>query len=1364
MKIVSIVKIHKVMKKIYVFVLLMCISLLGKGQEWVWSNQLASSNEVLPADMAIDNNNNVYLIGTYMTANLTIQGTTISNHGDRDGFVCKFSPDGTLQWLKSIGGSDREFAVSVVIVDGTLYVAGDFRSSIVYFTPTDSLINTNNFDAFLAKYDLNGNCIDAIRIFYGSNVERIKGMIYNNTDDNLIIIGQFQVEFKYFDGSSEITVLPRIAGRKDHFVVKVNSLGEVQDTMFFQSPSLNTILKDVNLASTEGFYVAGDVFDQIQFSNPSDIIIGNSTTTADAFIVKLNSTLDFQWARKGGGIGYDHVNSSISDKYGNVYLTGKVESTISFDSTATLQSHIIPEIGAQDLYLAKYNKLGTLQWIKRKGDIGNDDGYGITQKENLIQFCGNISGEVIFNVDTLRSSGISDVNTGFAIFNTTGDEIGAQGIGGSGTDRGEVIEFSPNGNTIIGGFFDSPNLEIGDSIYINSSGTNDGFIASYYYPMNAVFTTIDDIKCNGGNDGRLIVTPYFGVGPYSYSWSPNVTSYNDSLANNLSADTYSVTVTDSRFVNATNTIVLTEPSAITIGSSYTDVSCHPLNGISNDGTIDLTVSGGTVTGLYDYSWEAISGSGVNASSEDQTTLTMGQYSVTVTDDNLCEAYDTFAIDQPDSIIFTGSIVIPATGGSNNGAINLTVSGGNDAFPYDYLWSNSETTEDIINLYGGNYSVTVTDILSCSEDTTFLVQDLSLFQAYISNKVNVDCHGYSTGSATVSVTGGTGPYSYAWQNSVGNPVGGDSPILSDIPRGTYYVTVTDNFDSRTAQTSAQIQEPAQDLLASITGTNLECYGDNSGIADLTVSGGTLQYTFHWNNNSSTEDLVNLSAGHYFVTITDKNGCIATDDVEITQPSAMDINITIDQPIFCHGDLSGILTATATGGTGTKFYIWDDPGNQTTQTATGLEAGTYGVTATDINGCFVTDQINLSDPNPLILSEVHQNVMCYGGSDGIINLSVSGGTPQYNYDWSNGQISQDISNLTADTYIVTVTDANNCIANLSTEITEPESVSYQFIELNQATCYGYADGSIVLIGQGGVGGYQYSIDGGLNYSSDNTFTDILAGSYILRIRDNNNCESSDSTVTIGQPEGTTLVSTTLNDVTCYGYSDGSLIITATSSIGGLTYSIDEGITFLDNNGLFTNLSAGNYTIWIRDGNGCEQEFPEVIITQPEAISIDTNITHAVGAGLGEIEIMASGGTPPYNYYIHSISIDSSATGGVFVDLIPDDYLVYVTDENICSSDTLVVVILQKSTALIIYDAFSPNNDGLNEVWNIGNIDMFPDCEIAIFNIWGNKVFSSRGYPEPWDGKYNGKNLPAGTYYYIIDLRDGSDPLSGPVSIVR
>jgi gliding motility-associated-like protein len=1349
--------------RLFLSIILSIAPIIISAQEWLWSNQLKCAGAVVPLDVITDNSGNVYVTGTYKTATLYIGADTIHNFGGDDCFVVKFNSSGNLQWLRRIGGTLDEESVSLVIANNSLYVAGSYKSAKLFFTGTDYLTNDNNFDSFFARYDLNGNFLSSVKVFAGTDVQRIKDLMYNSAINNFLILAQFKNQIKYTDLSGPVTVAARSS--KDLIIVKTDLFGVVQDTAIYSTNPQNSIFKDINRTYDNGYYLSGDLFGTINFGGGNTITGHLPTTTADMVILKVNQDLDFQWARKGGSIGFDHANNAIADMYSNIYVTGKVEADVTFDSTATLQSHTIKNIGAQDLYLAKYNKIGTLQWVKRKGDLGTDDGYGITQRENLVQFCGNIAGQVIFNTDTLKTSGITDINTGFAVFNISGDEIGAQGIGGTGLDLGNAITYDVNGNTLITGPFSSASMDIGDSTYSNTSGTSDGFIASFNYPMNAVFTSIKPLNCAGVSDGELVITPYFGVGPYTYAWSANVTSFNDSLAYNLPAGTYSVTATDSRDSVATNSIILTQPSALNLGAVQSDVNCYPTDGISNNGTVNLTVTGGT--GEYTYNWEAISGSGVNATAEDQTTLTTGIYSVLVWDDYLCEASDTFFINEPDQITFGESVVTDETiPPGTNGAINLSVLGGNPS--YSYAWAGpggfNSTNEDINSLGGGNYNIHITDTKSCSSDTTFLIINDTLLIASISDKTDVDCKGNNTGSTTVSVANGTGPYTYEWRNNLGNLVDGDSPTIINLPADIYYVTVTDNSSSKTATTSVQINEPALDLGTSIAGTDLQCFGDLNGIADLSVSGGTLPYEFSWSNSSTFEDLLDVGGGTYFVTITDNNGCIANDQITLNEPPAMDINISIDQPVLCNGDLSGIVTATATGGTGTKEYIWDDPGNQNAQTATDLGAGTYHVTATDINECTITGQIQLIEPDVLTLTEVHQDVSCYGLEDGIINLSVSGGTPVFNYDWSNGQISQDISNLDTGTYSVIVTDAHNCIAGLSVDILEPGAVIFQSIDLTNASCYEYSDGEIVITAAGGVGNFQYSTNGGIDYFTDITFTNVAAGIYELKIIDDDDCESADSIVSVTEPEGTTINSTDITNALCNGFNDGSIIISATNPVGGLTYSIDDGLTYYDNSGSFSDLGAGNYGLWIQDGNGCIQQISSLTVLEPAPILLDTNVQHAVGDQNGVITVIPSGGTSPYNYTLYSAAYDSTNTTGQFIELVPGEYYAYVVDINLCNSDTLEISILQSSTQILIYDAFSPNNDGRNDVWNIGNISLYPNCTVTIFNTWGNTVFSSKGYTEPWDGKYHDKYLPAGTYYYIIDLGDDSDPVSGPVSIVR
>ncbi len=1436
-------------KLVYSFLLLLTCILSSYSQKWEWSEHISSIGDVKIKCSAIDGDDNIYLGGRYDDSALEINGDTLHNVGERDGFICKFNSSGILQWMRRIGGAGKDIVTSIVIVGDRIFVGGNFNSTILHFSPTVSINNDNSFDAFFGEYDKNGNIINAIGIFSGVNQQRILDMTYDPDpmENCLLLVGYFKEEIKYYDGSSTIAV--SAGSSKDLYLFKSNLSGEIIDTLIYRAGASS--LKNINLSADGGYYIGGDLKGTLHF-NAEDSIVGNTDYNTDAMLIKVHPDLSFHWVRKGGGMGYDHVNSARSDIHGNMYIAGKCESTITFDSTETIQSHPLNGYGIMDLYLAKYNPDGNLRWLKRKGDEGNDDAFGLALRENLVQFCGNIAGEVIFNVDTLKTGSTSDVNTGFAIYDTKGNEIGAQGIGGTGTDIGEIIAFTSDGRTVISGYFDSPELSIGDSTFTNTSGNNNGFIAMYYYPMKAVFTKINNISCNGLNDGELLVTPYFGIEPYEYEWSANVVSHTDSLAVDLEEGFYSVTVTDSRDSTATIDVQLFQPEAIDISPILTDVSCY--NG--SNGEIDITVTGGTVSGAYDYSWQTFNGSGVTVTAEDQAGLSAAKYYVTVTDDNDCLASDSFLVDQPLPVTFGNSIVTNASGGGSDGEIDLVAGGGTT--PYNsYSWTGPGTftssNEDITGLDAGTYNITVEDANACVFDTAFFVDDISLFNAFISAKTNVSCNGGSDGSATVDVSGGTGPYSYSWSN------GGNTATINNLEADSYYVTVTDESDSRTEEASVEIKEPAGPLTATLEGTDLSCHNDGSGVVDMTVGGGTLPYTYSWTGpdgfTSGSEDIVNIDAGTYNVTVTDANDCIATGTETVEQPGAIVVTINQTEIVFCNGDLSAILEAGASGGTGTYSYLWDDPADQSGFRATGLGGGNYTVTVTDGNDCEATESYEILEPAEIQLTADKEDMSCYDVEDGSIYVDVTGGTrPYQSYRWqldgSNFSTSRDIDGLGQGIYTLTVTDANDCHAFLSDTIHEPDPVELSLIEVTGASCNGYDDGFITMTATGGTEPYTYSVDEGANYRSPGSFSGLTAGSYALSARDANSCLSADSTVTLTEPEGVNIVSVANSDISCNGRQDGSITISAEGGAGGLLYSIDDGITYLDNGGEFNNLAAGDYPIMIKDADGCETsgsttslnepdplefemvektnitcygygdgiisvtgtggtvpyifssdggetfldnggefndlpagdyslmirdnnncdtEINTVSIAEPGELLIDTvSVTHVTEASQGEVVLESTGGTQPLSFFGLPAENDViSSNNGQFEELVAGLYDFYAVDVNNCTSDSIDVQIISyvpEGTEIVIYDAFSPNNDGINDVWNIPNIDLYDNCVVMVFNSWGNEVFSSSGYDEPWDGTYNGKELPSGTYYYTIDLGDGSEMLSGTVNIVK
>jgi gliding motility-associated-like protein len=264
----------------------------------------------------------------------------------------------------------------------------------------------------------------------------------------------------------------------------------------------------------------------------------------------------------------------------------------------------------------------------------------------------------------------------------------------------------------------------------------------------------------------------------------------------------------------------------------------------------------------------------------------------------------------------------------------------------------------------------------------------------------------------------------------------------------------------------------------------------------------------------------------------------------------------------------------------------------------------------------------------------------------------------------------------------------------------------------------------------------------------------------------CTVDGGPVNIIEP-GLIVINADVVNISCHGDNDGSISISASNGTGSFTYSIDGGLTYVDNGGSFTGLGPSTYEVSVMDSVECIANGTAVEITDPEILVIDTTgVVHISNENTsGTITLESTGGTPPVVFVIVPDSVASYT--GQFTGLDTGTYRLFAVDTNNCRSNELNITILNVGTngnMLILYDAFSPfTTPGQNDVWNIGNIRLYPNCTVKIFNTWGRMVFSSNGYAEPWDGRYNNKELPSGTYYYVIDPGDGSAEISGPVNIV-
>ena len=1151
------------------FVILFCS--WGSAQEWIWSRQFSSTANSRAWSLSLDNNNGVYITGD-LAGQLDIGAPSALNLiGSNDVFIAKYLNDGNYTWHIQIASSSSVNRGMMVIDASDNLIFSAFYSGNITSGPVGIAGSTGGTaDVMLVKYNSSGVQQWANRAAWGS--ADVKSQHITTDPSGNIYITAVSTNTVYFSATDSVSHTP---GKVINFIAKYDTDGN-----FIQATQLNysstnvsrNKFVEIKAASENEIYVAGFFADTIY---AGAYTLYTSGGYENGLLLKIDNTGSIEWARMAGSTdAHDRYNGVSTDVYGNIYITGYIQNTAIFDSTDAMSqnSSSLMSAGSYDMIVAKYNKNGTLRWKANNGDSGADIGYGAYISENLVMFSGYYSGSVTFNNTTLNSGSISNKNTGFFVYDTDGNPVTAQEIPGDGDDRGESIEYDNDGRTYISGYFMSSDLAIGDSLY-SVTGGRDGFVAVYDNPFSSTFSHIKNISCFGGADGELIVTPYFGIGPYEYSWSPGVTTFIDSSATNLIAGNYSVTITDSRDSTTTLDIELTEPDELTISFSETDLTCYQ----SQDGEITITPAGGTVSDDYNYNWSG--GTGLIPLDKDQTGLEAGWYKVTVTDDNACPAIDSIELFQPGKIIFGNSVVTPAIPeGSYNGAIDANIVGGTPL--YTYAWARETVSlpgrvnDTLLNLDGANYQLTVTDNNLCTADTAFVVPDASLLQInkYITP---VSCFGGSDGEITISVIDKdpAASYSYEWSNSA------TDTFIVGVIADTYSLTVTETGGlNRTLNEDIIVTEPDELIIESIVSTNVDCYGDETGALTMSVSGGIPNYSYEWSSGQNTQSISLVGAGWYKVTVTDNNLCSVTDSAEVAQNDSISISFNELNPVTCFGSSDGSLQAVVSGGSGGYSYQWDDPGEQTNAVAINLEGGVYQIVVEDSENCIKSDVYNLIEPEEILLNVLDtSNVSCYNYSDGSISIEVTGGREPYVYTWSPTlPNSGTVTDLPPFTYDLTVTDNTGICSNSSFSFTVKRpaaelSLSEVVDSHVENLCYGGSEGAFELNASNGWGNYMFSING-IDYQSSPVFTGLPADNYTARVLDEGGCEID---VFIGITEETEIqVSSVIIDNTILIYTNGG--------VAPYSFTLD-GVTN-NSSGQFDDVPDGIHSVEITDANNC------------------------------------------------------------------------------------------------------------------------------------------------------------------------------------
>jgi uncharacterized protein YjdB len=762
----------------------------------------------------------------------------------------------------------------------------------------------------------------------------------------------------------------------------------------------------------------------------------------------------------------------------------------------------------------------------------------------------------------------------------------------------------------------------------------------------------------GTDDGGITLTISGGTTPYTYLWNTGAVSQNLS---NIGNGIYRVTVTDVMGCIATASATINNTGGLTVNASKTNVSCY---GGSN-GTANISMTGGS--GFYIFQWSH------GVTTQNVTGLMPGNYTVTVTDtEEGCNGVASVNITQPSVISLDRTITNINCFGQPTGSINVTMAGGVPSYTFDWAdIAGTSNPEDRTGLQAGTYQLTVTDQNGCTAALTATVTQPSAALTLAANNANISCNGNSDGYIFITPSGGTTDYQYIWST------GQTTKDLSGLSPGSYSVTVTDALGCSATLSRTIIQPVA--LSFPNTPYNVSCAGGADGSVNLNVTGGTSPFTYLWSNGATTQDVSDLTANTYSVTITDNNGCSGVRNFVISEPSAITATAT-PANVNCFGNNSGNITLTVSGGSAPFTYLWSD--GATTQNSSGIIAGNYVVTVTDSKLCTKVVITSLSQPAALTTEGTAVNVKCNGDTNGTIDFNAFGGNVPYTYLWSDGSTAKDRTSLAVGIYTVTVTDNNACTTSASFSINQPAVLSVNAIPVN-TTCFGLSTGSISTNISGGNGGYKYSWSTG---STSTSVSGLSIGLYSLTVTDSKGCTVSATTV-VSQP--TRLQNTGVALPSCPLQSNGS--ITLNTSGGTLPYSY----TWSDggpNSFSRTNLSTGAFLVTVTDNNGCSVVSSFVLNDiQVTLTKVEPNCGKNPDGSVyvksdGELYATVTGGVPPFSYTwsngstvqnpsqlapgLYTVTVNSGAcqivkqavlSGSVCIPPVANDDL-YITEMNV------------------------------------------------------------------------------------------------------
>lgn len=876
-----------------------------------------------------------------------------------------------------------------------------------------------------------------------------------------------------------------------------------------------------------------------------------------------------------------------------------------------------------------------------------------------------------------------------------------------GTPITVTVPVNPGPYTVsnIGAGAVSVNIQDAGSCSVNSSTT---LITPNCCTINLAVSATQP-SC-GLPNGSLTITPS-PAGSYSYTWTGGLS--NQASQANLASGQYPVTITNTAVTGCNKDTILTLNSSSGVSVALGNLVNPTCVGGSHDGSATMTITGGTApyTITIDTGGTPITQMvPINPGPYTVSNLGAVTVSVSIQDANSCTASANASLTAPNCCFLTAtfSTTQPACGAAD-GSIDVTPS---PAGSYSYNWQDGSNLQNRTGLAAASYPLTITDNSNptCTFDTVIILNSNSSLSVGLTHTDPTCTGGGTDGTATLTISGGTIPYTVTIDTG-GTPIVQTVPIdpfsftLTNLGAVTANVSVEDANSCTAGATTTLLAPNCCNINLAASGTQPSCGLSNGSLnVSVTPSG---NYSYTWSGGlPSQPNQSNLNGGQYPLTITDLNlpGC--EKDTILTLNNSTAVSITISNPVnpTCSGS-DGSATITITGGTapftivvdtgGTPFTI-NVPINPGPYTISNLNAGTININLTDAAGCTATTSASLAAPTgccTIALSAVLTQPSC-GASDGSIQITMTSGSGNYSYNWNGLGTTNSLSNLSVGNYPLTVTDnTQSCSLDTIFSLNSSNAPVINGVTIVNESCTGAADGRATISVSGGSGGYTYVWGNGVT-STSATATGLAAGTYPFTVTDGAGCQAV-GVADVGSTLCCTLAaSASITNGSC---NQNNAFITVNVPIAGTapyTYSLDGG-SFQSSN-VFSNLSAGIYSIITRDANGCQDTVSAVVPPSSSELTITLNSTGlCVGSGNNGTATALPNGTAPYSY-----SWNTADTTQTINNLAPGTYNVTATDVTGCSGTAAVTI-----------------NEPVQIVLNIGADTILCADQPLILNAGGN-----------------------------------------------